>query len=258
MEKDHKMLSEAVQSKAFDRQQSAAMAAGATNCIHQRLEETDARARGILAAAAVPDACGPEIPLAPARGPLKTFRPIELVPGTVGVARDTGHWQRGEDSRRRGARIMDVFDRMTGPNALTPAQVQIGRDYRDLAERHEAGGMKCASLEAAGRGSGGQGGEFIDVFVAEGRRLEEMRDRIGAGVAMSVRRIRPSKRGAAAKGLITDRDLVDRVCRGDLDLGQVLDAFGWSAYGASRAALRKALAAALDRMQGYDLHPTPK
>lgn len=226
--------------------------------LEARRETEAARIAGVMARGAVPDTCGPEIPLAPARGPLKTFRPIELVPGTVGVARDTGHWQRGEVSRRRGARIMDVFDRMTGPNALSPAQVQIGRDYRDLAERHEAGGMKCASLEAAGRGSGGQGGEFIDAFVAEGRRLEEMRDRIGTGVAMSVRRIRPSKRGAAAKGLITDRDLVDRVCRGDLDLGQVLTVYGWAAYGASRAALRKALAAALDRMQGYDLVRTPK
>ena len=226
--------------------------------LEARHETEAARIAGVMARGVVPDACGPEIPLAPARGPLKTFRPIELVPGTVGVARDTGHWQRGEESRRRGARIMDVFDRMTGPNALTPAQVQIGRDYRDLAERHEAGGMKCASLEAAGRGSGGQGGEFIDAFVAEGRRLEEMRDRIGTGVAMSVRRIRPSKRGAAAKGLITDRDLVDRVCRGDLDLGQVLTVYGWAAKGTSRAALRKALAAALDRMQGYDLVRTPK
>lgn len=212
----------------------------------------------VMARGAVPEACGPEIPLAPARGPMKTFRPIELVPGTVGVARDTGHWERGEDSRRRGARIMDVFDRMTGPNALTPAQIQIGRDYRDLAERHEAGGMKCASLEAAGRGSGGQGGEFIDAFVIEGRRLEALRRRIGTGVAMSVRRIRPSSRGAAAKGLITDRDLVDRVCRGDLDLGQVLKVYGWAAKGTARAALRKALAAALDRMQGYDLVRTPK
>lgn len=261
-------------SKAFDHAASVARVQETASAIQSRLSESDAAVSRLRAASQPPVECGPEIPAAPARGELKTFRPIELVPGSVGTARDTGHWERGEDQRRRGARIRDVFDRMhdqaraahkakgdkAGPFVppLTPAQVQIARDYRDLTERHAAGGMKCASLEAAGRGSGGQGGEFIDAFVAEGLRLDAFHRRIGTGVAMAVRRIRPSGRGSKTASLITDRTLVDKVCLGDCDLGQVLNAHGWSVQTAPLGALRKALAAALDRMQGYDLPPRTK
>lgn len=228
-----------------------------------------ARLEEVRALGAVPAACGPEIPVAPARGALCTFRPIELVPGSLGTARDTGHWARGEDARRKGARIEDVFARMVdeartrhaaqgGEGAFTPplspAQVQIGRDYRDMVERHGAGGLRCVSLEAS-RG-GGAGGEFIDAYVAEGIRIDILRRRIGPGVALAMRRIRPSRRGARARGIITDRALVDAVCLGNSPLGVVLDDYGWSAYGNSREALRRALAAALDRMMGYDRrHP---
>lgn len=213
----------------------------------------------------VPEACGPDIPAAPARGPLRTFRPIELVPGSVGTARDTGHWQRGEDSRRKGARCEDVFDRIeeeartahrargddAGPflAPLTPGQVQVGRDYRDLTERHDAGGMRCASLETAGRRQGGGGGEFIDAFVAEGKRLDAMVARLGDGVSMEIRRQRPSKRGSRVA--IRDRDIVDMICLQDMDPSEVLRRHGWAEKGETREALRKALAGALDRMQGY-------
>lgn len=225
-----------------------------------------ARMAEVRAQGTVPEACGPDIPVAPARGPLRTFRPMELVPGSVGTARDTGHWERGEDSRRKGARCEDVFDRieeeartahrMHGEAGqpfvppLSPGQVQIGRDYRDLVERHDAGGMKCASLETAGRRQGGGGGEFIDAFVIEGRRLDALRRRIGDGVSMEIRRQRPSKRGSRVA--IRDRDIVDMICLQDMDPSDVLRSHGWSEYGETREALRRALAAALDRMQGYD------
>ncbi len=259
-------------SKAFDHAASVARVQETASAIQSRLSETDAAVSRLKAASQPPVECGPAIPAAPARGELKTFRPIELVPGSVGTARDTGHWERGEDQRRRGARIRDVFDRMhdqaraahkargdkAGPFVppLTPAQVQIARDYRDLTERHAAGGMKCASLEAAGRGSGGQGGEFIDAFVAEGLRLDAFHRRIGTGVAMAVRRIRPSERGNRTG--IRNRDLVDDICIRDMDPSAVLKRHGWSEKGKTRDAVRKALAAALDRMIGYDLHPMKK
>lgn len=227
-----------------------------------------ARLGALMVKGAPPLACGPDIPVAPARGAMTAFRPIELVPGSVGLARDTGHWERGEDQRRRAGRLKDVFDRMADGAALrgegeghsapsfTPGQVQVARDYRNLVERHAAGGVRCASLETAGRRSGGAGGEFIDAFVTEGRKLEAMQRRIGTGAAM--RRLRPSKRGGAATGLITDRVLVDMVCLGDKHLGEVLSAHGWSVQTDALNTLRKALAAALDRMMGYDLHRTAK
>lgn len=225
-----------------------------------------ARIAEMRAMGAPPPECGPAIPVAPARGPLTAFRPVELVPGTVGLARDTGHWERGEDRRRRGARVRDVFDRMEdgaraahrarGEGAgrfvppFTPGQVQAGRDYRDLAERHAAGGVRCASLETAGRRQGGAGGEFIDAYVAEGLKLDAMRRRIGEGAALALRRIRPSLRGT--RTAIRDRDLVDMICIEDLDPGVVLRRHGWAEKGEMREALRRALAAALDRMMGYD------
>lgn len=235
-----------------------------------RRADEAARIAAVRERGAVPAECGPDIPEAPARGELTAFRPIELVPGSVGLARDTGHWERGEDRRRRAARIRDVFDRMEAEARkahrardedggrfvppLTPAQVQVARDYRDLTERHGAGGMKCASLETAGRASGVAGGEFIDAFVAEGRRLDAMVRRIGAGASLAVRRVRPSARGA--RSTIRDRDLVDLVCLGDMDPSAVLRRFGWVKSSANLVAVRTALAAALDRMMGYDLART--
>lgn len=266
MSKEHKMLSEEAGPKKPNRAEAAktvrlASEIGARTAAAEALRIEEVKARG-----AVPEVCGPDIPVAPARGPLRVFRPIELVPGSVGTARDTGHWARGEEKRRRGARREDVFDRMddlaraahrargedAGPFVppLSPGQVQIGRDYRDLTERHMAGGMRCASLETAGRRQGGGGGEFIDAFVAEGRRLDALVRRIGVGVSMEIRRQRPSKRGSRVA--IRDRSIVDMICLSDMDPSAVLRSHGWAVKGETREALRRSLAAALDRMQGYD------
>jgi len=200
------------------------------------------------------DACPPlemaAAAVAPARGPMRLVEGYELLAG--GTRRRAGaHWQ-----------AVDVFDRMCRDawlrhrraggdvagfaDPFSAGQICVGRDYRGLVERHEAGGMRCASLETAGRAAG-TGGEFIDAFIAEGREIELLRRRIGAGQAL--RRIRPSKRGS--KAVITDRALVDLVCLWGLDLSAVLRRHGWAVYGANRAAARAALGAALDRMQGY-------
>ncbi|MGO4854752.1 hypothetical protein [Phaeovulum sp. W22_SRMD_FR3] len=95
-----------------------------------------------------------------------------------------------------------------------------------------------------------KGGEFMDAFVAEGDDIRRLRARVGTGVAMQIRRIRPSARGAAARGIITDLALVDAVCLEELTLSAVLTRFGWVSDGKNREALRKALGAALDRMAG--------
>lgn len=238
----------------------------------QALAAEAGRIAAIKAAATAPEVCGPDIPVAPARGAFQVFRPIEIVPGSAGSARHAGYQGRGEDRPRSGLRRADVFDVMeaqarrahaarsedAGPFVapLTPGQIAMGRIYRDLCERHEKGGLKCASLEA-GR-AGGNGGGFMDAFLQEGRTIDRLRARVGAGVAMSVRRVRPSRRGKEATGIITDLVLVDRVCLRGQSLSEVLRAFGWAKKAEHVQALRKALAAALDRMQGYDLHRTAR
>lgn len=230
-----------------------------------RLAMSDARVAAVKDAAAVPAACGPDIAPAPARGAFATFRPIEIVPGSAGTARPAGYRGHGEAMPRSAIRRADVFDVMievarrrhaglgdeAGPFVapFTPGQVQVARDYRDLTERHSAGGVKCASLEA-GRSGRGPGGEFSEAYVAEGLRLAAMVARIGKGVALPVRRLRPSQRTGASRD-ITDRALVDMVCLGGVSLKRVLARHGWSANAGRIALLRGALAAALDRMQGY-------
>lgn len=264
MMQDRKMLS-GNESKTFDRAESAAKTAAADGKRSSAMLAEAERIAAIKAAAMVPFSCGPDIPLAPARGAFQTFRPMEMVPGTAGTARPAGYRGPGEGQFRDAIRVADVFSVMeeqarrahaakgedVGPFTapLTPAQVQMGRTYRDLVERHGAGGMKCASLEA-NRG-GGSGGAFMDAYLEEGLMIERLRRRIGDGAALVVRRIRPSKRGAGAKGIITDRVLVDMVCLKDKSLSDVLRHHGWAKKGEHVAVMRRALAAALDRMQGY-------
>lgn len=202
---------------------------------------------------AVPPREMAQAPVAPARGAKRLVSEYEMLPG--GTRRYVGaHWVDA-----------DIFDGMCrtayarhikaggSPEGFvppfTPGQMAMARRYRDLTERHSAGGMKCASLEARGGGGAGQGGEFIDAFVAEGRELAAMHRNIGSGQSMAVRRIRPSKRGS--KAAILNRCLVDMVCLGGSDLSAVLRAHGWACKGDHRDALRAALCVSLDRMQGY-------
>lgn len=171
------------------------------------MAESDRRA-AMLAAATPPEACGPDMPVAPARGAFATFQPLRILPGSAGTAVPDGYRGHGEARHRDALRRADVFDRMledarrrhdrAGDDAafaapLSPGQVAMGRIYRDLVEDHDGKGVRCASLEAA-PGGGGQG-SFIDTFVAQGIAIERIRARIGPGAALAVRRIRP-RRGA--------------------------------------------------------------
>ena len=216
-----------------------------------RVADETARIGAIKAKATPPEVMG-AAPVAPAAGPKALVPEYEVAVG--GLRRlVSAHW--------RGA---DVFDQMeqdalrayakTGTDAgfappFSPGQIEMARYYLVLTERHSAGGMRCASLEA-GQG-GGRGGEFIDAYISEGKSLRTMQAAIGSGAAMAVRRVRPSARGQAKAGIITDRALVDAVCLGQQTLNAVLASAGWSRNGRHREALRKALAGALDRMQGY-------
>lgn len=224
-----------------------------------RLASEAARMAAMMRAATPPAECGGDIPVAPARGAFRVVTPLELVPGSEARVRQSGYRGPGEAAPRAGVVLADVFDRMArdaaragAPEPFSAGQVAAARRYRDLVERHEAGGVKCSSLEARAGGSS-RGGDVADARLIEGREIEAMRRRVGTGVALAVRRLRPSARGGASTGIITDRALVDAVCLQGLSLSAVLRAHGWSCYGGHREALRTALAGALDRMQGYPL-----
>lgn len=227
----------------------------------RRLTEQE-RLAVIIARATPVEGCGPLIPIAPARGPQVAFVPHVVMPdekAADGYKVERTGW-RGF-SAVRAADVFDVLERIAakrkdkdgnlGRSPFSKGQVNVARLYRDLVERHDAGGMRCASLEAR-RGSGPSGGgEFMDAFLAEGEQIALMRRRIGNGVAMAVRRVRPSKRGGPDARPILDRVLVDAICLHGETFEAVLRQHGWSKTGRNISALIEALAACLDRMQGY-------
>lgn len=227
----------------------------------RRLQHERAQIASIIARATPAEGCGPAIPVAPARGAAKAVTPNVVMPdakSSTGYKVEATGW-RGF----KAARAMDIFDdverrersradkeqREPRP-AFSRAQVDIARRYRDLVERHDAGGMKCASLEGRSGGGPSSGGAFIDAFVAEGDEIRRLQRRIGTGAAMVVRRVRPSARGATGASIIRDRDLVDAICLQGRKFQEVLRAHGWAVSGQNVAKLQTALAVCLERMRG--------
>lgn len=198
-----------------------------------------------IAAVKAGGAAGPDVGpyvvgCAPARGPVVEHTETRIVSNADGTQRVEGANHLG----RRGLRRADAFDRMAGK--LTEGQIAMGRDYRALVERYAASGVRGMSLETIRAGQGG-GGDFMEAVLQDRARLELLHRRIGAGVALEIRRIRPGSRRRA----IPDRRLVDAVCLEDRTISEVLAAHGWDVHKQdSHNALVAALAGALDRMQG--------
>ncbi|WP_374796607.1 hypothetical protein [Paracoccus zhouxuedongae] len=207
----------------------------------------------IKAAAAVPASCGPDIAPSPARGPYRLWQPVEMRPdpknATGWRAETVGHL--GRDAIWR-VTALDLINRAARrarrPEPFGPDHLSVAARYAALAERHSAGGVKCANLLSSGGGGDG-GAAFMDTYLAEGRDLTLMQLRIGSGCALAVRRIRPSHRGAGARN-ISDRALVDAVVIHGLSPSDVLRAASWSVDGKHRRVLVEALRGILDRMSG--------
>lgn len=223
----------------------------------RRRDAERSRIAAIKSAAQPPAECGPAIIAAPARGPGVAFQPLEMRP------KGEEDWQAVPVGYggRSAVRAADVFDRMIASAdragrswPLTPGQIAVGRRYRDLVEWRAAGAIKCSAID--GRQSGSGDCDFMDSYLSVGRELDGMKRRIGDGVAMQVRRIRPKARGLDQRGPIPDRRLVDMVCLQQMLLTEVLRRHGWSSFRDHRNALREALAASLDRMIGYAVRKT--
>lgn len=155
-------------------------------------------------------------------------------------------------------RRADVFDRMEHDAArfgvaffLTAGQVEAGRRYGRLVERYSVGLSARSTLSSMLPSGEGVGGALsaIDVHLLTGRGYDRAVQAIGHGVALSVRRVRPSARGGADRRGIPDRALVDAVAIGGQTLGEVLRAHGWAVKGGNRIALQQALSAALERLR---------
>lgn len=197
----------------------------------------------VKAAGGFPEDCGPAPKDAPARGALRVDTMMASYPkGKDGFEAKVSGW-RG----RKTATIADVFDLMAarGKQRFTPSQIAVARHYRFMVERHSAGGMRCASLEAAPSGGNGVGGgEWIDAYVGEGDAIRAMERRIGDGVALEAH--------GGGRAMITDSALVACVCLKDMSLSAVLRCHGWHVSGRALSlavsVLSKVLGDTLDRM----------
>lgn len=221
-----------------------------------RLRNEQERFEALIARAVPAEGCGPEIPIAPARGPSRSVTPHVMMPDP----KDKTGWKTEETGWRgfKAAQAIDIFDQLAIRAAkrkqeppFTKGQVNAARLYRDLKERHSAGGMKLASLEGRVASGSGKGREFMDAFLAEGEVIRRMERAIGNGVAMQVRRVRPSARGGKSARNIRDRDLVDAICLHGKSFDLVLSSHGWATSGQNRKVLIGALSVCLDRMWGY-------
>lgn len=229
--------------------------------VPERLEAEADRLAALLAGAEPP----PDLaaaPVAPARGPMWFIPNFERQPALI--RQPDGSRQRGVILTRDGTRRGQRLDRLTmmcreawlqherrGGEAETfrppfdHGQIAMAARYQALTERHRAAGLRCASAEArAMAGAGGDGGGFIEAYLSESQELARLHGRIGAGIALQVRR-------GGGRRDITLRALVDAVCLDGKDLTAVLRSHGWTNGAPYRQSLREALAAALDRMQGY-------
>ncbi|MBL1434727.1 MAG: hypothetical protein COB08_000800 [Rhodobacteraceae bacterium] len=204
----------------------------------------------------VPEGSGPEIPDAPARGPVRQFMPMKAYPDG-----EDGHKVKPAGYMGRKAIVhADAFDIMRSraaskgkPDPFTPAQVVMGRQYAALFEKHQNAGMRCSSFEAMPQGGGGTGGEYIDAVLRDRERLGVLLSRIGNGAAKVVRRQKPSERGS--KKNISDLRLVHAVCVEEKAMTLILKDHGWGNRGEAIEALTMALRDALDRMAGPLVRP---
>ena len=212
------------------------------------------QAAAVMRAGTVPAGTSPLIePFAPGRGFTVPFRQTELIQRADGKVEeiDANHL------RLAAIRIGDAFDRTADACVrnkvdlpFSPGQIAVGRAYAALVERYESAGLRCASGETQGQGGGGS---FMDAVLADSERLARLERRIGAGLAVEVRKVRPSARGG--RRAIRDRVLVRSFCCEGLTLADVLKAHGWSKTGSNVQRVRIALCAALDRMQGGAIRP---
>lgn len=194
------------------------------------------RMAGLKAAAMPPASCGPEMPVAPARGEVVAYPPMAMLPtGQEGYALQHAGF-RGRDALR----ARDALDGVAG---LSGTLAKAGRAYAALVERHASRGLRCTSVEAR-IGGGGCGGnrDYTDVLLGEARLIERIQAAIGDGLALEVQR-QGGKRRA-----IPVRRLVDMVCVEGRPLDGVLKVHGWSLGSATREPLRLALVQALTRM----------
>ncbi|WPY93172.1 hypothetical protein T8T21_08530 [Limimaricola variabilis] len=212
-----------------------------------RLSAEVDRVQALLTQAQPPIDCSPEIPVAPGRGPMRVLRQYETVMTPSGL-----RTRRATTEGFHPAATVDAFDRMElqarrrdpeGPELFTIAQVEAGRVYAALAERVEAAGVKCSSIEGQTKAGDGSA-SWIDAVVHDIQRYRRMLRAIGDEVVLAPQR----RRVDDPRRTIRARQLVDAVCVQGVTINELRRQYGWADTQRTRGPLREALCGALDRL----------
>ena len=165
----------------------------------------DDRLARVIRAGTVPAGTSPLIPrTAPGRGYTVPFRQTELVERADGKVEEVDV----DHLCLAAIRIGDAFGRTADACVrnkvdlpFSPGQIAVGRAYAALVERYETAGLRYASGETMGQGSGG-GGSFMDAVLADSDRLARLDRRIGNGWRSSSERIARRCMASAAPSVI--------------------------------------------------------
>lgn len=215
-----------------------------------RVKAERARVVAMLQAATPPDRCGPEIPVAPARGVMLAFTPRRVEMTDAGPRQRRDGWM-GRDA----ARAADAFDLAQAQSdrrcgaarqlLFTERQIDTGRAYAALVERCDGAGLSLSQISGRDGGGKSSASGVSEAVLDDIAALRAVLRRIPAGAAL-----RPIRADGAAR-IITHRDLVDMFCLGGKTVAQVLAARGWNPRAPSaRKRLMQALCAALDAIAG--------
>ena len=217
-----------------------------------RLDRERNSLASMIARATPPEGVSPMIPIAPARGPAVVAPQFEteIIDGKPVRTATTF-------AGAHPVRVADVFDLMRlqankrgGGSTLTREQEGIGRDYAALFERVASAGVRGSSFAQRVSGGGGGGGGYSEAVMQDIAQLRAIHLLIGDGAALVA--VNARAHSDRARVGIKVRYLVDQVCLADWPLSRVLVSCGWSTSSRNIVALRKVLAATLDRMGGVE------
>lgn len=205
----------------------------------------EVKARGIR-----PDGVSAEIlECSPALGPVRLFRDETVEKTSEGNFR----YRRADAVGLRRGDAFDVMQDQANRRArakgkepsllFTQAQIEAGRTYGHLVERHAARGARGMSIETVGRSGGG--GSYMDAVVMEGRRLDRMRAKIASLWALEPKRVSPAGDRRRAIRMIT---VIDHVCVDEITLSQVLTRYGWTAGARNLTPFREAFREGLNNL----------
>ena len=209
------------------------------------VKDREARAE-MIARAAPPQSCSPQILAVPGRGPMAPYRDVESYMTENGPRQRSTSSDYGLAARVAGPleeiELASRGKRGSGP-AFSAAHHVSANTYEALWHLVNGGQVKCSNLEGSG---GGSGLSVTDEMLGSAQRLRWMDGAIGTGAVLSPEGwlAMPGRRTISA-GLLVHWCLIRRK-----PLVGLLDAHGWARQSRYLKTLKLGLMASLDAIYG--------